>query len=260
MLKAMCIGIGVFLILLGISLHSIDSYTVKPSVTAKATGLWYGPLQPEAKTVTPEPSITAAGVGASITGAHFDYIWTDDIETIEDRYSAAAREWAKAYFRELDNLIDPLGQTRLSGTPWHEQAVFSTIDEKFFADRRFPVGTVPLPEEELAETIVFCDNYGQTGAVNYYNRGKMAEAYSFNTDYINWLPRKEKITNILLIGEEPGIEIINLFKACKAIGEVTNPYAREKGTKIILLTGAKPEFTGLFYQMAEKRKKTFDIF
>lgn len=117
-----------------------------------------------------------------------------------------------------------------------------------------------IPEEELAETIVFCDNYGQTGAVNYYNRGKMAEAYSFNTDYINWLPRKEKITNILLIGEEPGIEIINLFKACKAIGEVTNPYAREKGTKIILLTGAKPEFTGLFYQMAEKRKKTFDIF
>ena len=69
------------------------------------------------KTVTPEPSITAAGVGASITGAHFDYIWSDDIVTIEDRYSPAAREWAKAYFRELNNLIDPLGQTRLSGTP-----------------------------------------------------------------------------------------------------------------------------------------------
>ncbi|HPG60129.1 MAG TPA: hypothetical protein PKW98_20110, partial [Candidatus Wallbacteria bacterium] len=73
------------------------------------------------KTVTPEPSMTAAGVGTSIVGAHFDYIWPDDIVTIEDRYSPAAREWAKAYFRELDNLIDPLGQTRLSGTPWHEE-------------------------------------------------------------------------------------------------------------------------------------------
>ena len=124
-------------------------------ITDAKTGVWSSERTTFAfkKTVTPEPSITAAGVGASITGAHFDYIWTDDIETIEDRYSAAAREWAKAYFRELDNLIDPLGQTRLSGTPWHEQAVFSTIDEKFFEGRRFPVGAVPLPEAELAEIL-----------------------------------------------------------------------------------------------------------
>jgi len=103
------------------------------------------------RTVTPEPSITAVGVGASITGAHFDYIWPDDIVTIEDRYSPAAREWAKAYFRELNNLIDPLGQTRLSGTPWHEQDVFSTIEEKYFEGRRFPVGTVTMPDDELIE-------------------------------------------------------------------------------------------------------------
>lgn len=103
------------------------------------------------KTVTPEPSMTAAGVGTSIVGAHFDYIWPDDIVTIEDRYSPAAREWAKAYFRELDNLIDPLGQTRLSGTPWHEDDVFSTIEETYFEGRRFPVGTVPMPADELTE-------------------------------------------------------------------------------------------------------------
>jgi len=103
------------------------------------------------RTVTPEPSITAAGVGASITGAHFDYIWPDDIVTIEDRYSPAAREWAKACFRELNNLIDPLGQTRLSGTPWHEQDVFSTIEEKYFEGWRFPVGTVTMPDDELIE-------------------------------------------------------------------------------------------------------------
>ena len=105
------------------------------------------------KTVTPQPSITAAGIGASIVGAHFDYIWSDDIETIEDRYSAAERKWTIAYFQELDNLIDPLGQQRLSGTPWHEEAVFSTIDETLFEGRRFPVGTVPLPENELSEIL-----------------------------------------------------------------------------------------------------------
>jgi hypothetical protein len=101
--------------------------------------------------VTPEPSVTAAGVGASITGSHFDYIWPDDIVTIDDRYSAAERNWTIAYFRELDNLIEPLGQTRLSGTPWHETDVFSTLPEELFNGRRFPFGTVDLPESDMKE-------------------------------------------------------------------------------------------------------------
>lgn len=103
------------------------------------------------KTITPQGSITAVGVGASITGAHFDYIWSDDIVTIEDRYSAAERRWTIAYYLELDNLIDPLGQQRLSGTPWHEQDVFSIIPAEYFNDSVFPVGSVPMPEDELAE-------------------------------------------------------------------------------------------------------------
>ena len=103
------------------------------------------------KSVTPQPSIMAAGVGASIVGAHFDYIWSDDIVTIEDRYSAAERKWSIAYFLELENLIDPLGQQRLSGTPWHQGDVFSVVDKKYFENSVFPVGTVPMPAEELAE-------------------------------------------------------------------------------------------------------------
>lgn len=103
------------------------------------------------KTVTPQPSLMAVGVGASITGGHFDYIWADDISTMDDRYSPAERRWTIAYFRELESLIDPLGQTRLSGTPWHEEDVFSIIDKKHFEERRFPFGTVPLPEDELDE-------------------------------------------------------------------------------------------------------------
>jgi len=42
-------------------------------------------------------------------------------------------------------------------------------------------------------------NYGQAGALNYFNRTKMPEAYSYNTDYIYWLPRLKKIQNILLV-------------------------------------------------------------
>ena len=38
MLKSFSIGIGIFLLVLGLSLHTIDSYTVRPSIAAQATG------------------------------------------------------------------------------------------------------------------------------------------------------------------------------------------------------------------------------
>jgi hypothetical protein len=117
-----------------------------------------------------------------------------------------------------------------------------------------------IPSGELSETLVFCDNYGQTGALNYYNRHKMSEAFSFNTDYIFWLPHLDKIKNILLVGNKPHDDVLDLFTDCILVGEVKNEYARENGTGIYLLRGAKSEFTPLFYRMANKRIAEFDIF
>lgn len=117
-----------------------------------------------------------------------------------------------------------------------------------------------IPVDEQKNTLIFCDNYGQAGALNYYNRKKMPEAYSFNTDYIYWLPRLKRIDNVLLIGDQPGQDILNMFREVRIVGTVSDEFAREKGTKIFLLLGAKPGFTEFFYDMAEKRKAEFDIF
>ena len=117
-----------------------------------------------------------------------------------------------------------------------------------------------IPDEELKYSLIFCDNYGQTGALNYYNRGKMPEAYSFNTDYIYWLPRMKRIKNIVLVGKEPDLEILKLFSSVQLVATIENEYAREKGTKIYLLSGAIPAFTDLFYKKAAERIKNFDIF
>ena len=113
---------------------------------------------------------------------------------------------------------------------WHEMADKALIAYKM------------IPENELESTLVFCDNYGQTGALNYYNRSKMKEAYSFATDYIFWLPHLTTIRNIILVGV------------------VENEYAREKGTGVYLITGAIPALTDIFYKLAEERKKKFEIF
>lgn len=117
-----------------------------------------------------------------------------------------------------------------------------------------------IPPDEIENTLVFCDNYGQTGALNYYNRGKMKEAYSFNTDYIYWLPHIPYIKNVILVGEMTEDSIAAMFKENKLTGIVENEYAREKGTGIFLLTGAAPEFTKFFYNEAERRKRELDIF
>jgi hypothetical protein len=131
---------------------------------------------------------------------------------------------------------------------WHEMADKSLLAYKM------------IPAEELANTLIICNNYGQAGALNFYNRGKMPEAYAFNTDYIYWLPKIKKIKNIVLIGEKPSKEIIGLFKDCRLTGAVENEQARERNTGVYLLTGAIDMFTPIFYNKVEERKKKMEIF
>lgn len=117
-----------------------------------------------------------------------------------------------------------------------------------------------IPEHERPQTLIFCDNYGQAGAINYYNRGKMPEAYSFNTDYIYWIPRMQEIKNVLMVGEKPEEEITVLFSSVQLTGKVENEYAIEKNTPVYLLTGAHPDITVLFYKEMDQRLAAFDIF
>jgi hypothetical protein len=117
-----------------------------------------------------------------------------------------------------------------------------------------------LSDNEKRETLVFCDNYGQTGALNFYNRGKMAEAYSFSTDYLFWIPNELKIKNILLIGNIPDENIQKLFEHFAKVAVVENENARERGTSIFLLKGAKEEFSELFKAQIERRRLEMDCF
>ena len=117
-----------------------------------------------------------------------------------------------------------------------------------------------IPAAELKNTVIFCDNYGQTGALNYYNRKKMPEAYSFNTDYIYWMPRLTGIRNVLLVGNDPGKKITDMFTTFKQIGAVENEYSREKNTGIYLLSGANTDVSEWLNKRAEERILKFDIF
>ncbi len=69
--------------------------------------------------------ITAQGIGGSITGKHFDRIFTDDIVSMTDRVSKAERDRTKLIYMELQNIRNPGCRIINTGTPWHKDDAIS---------------------------------------------------------------------------------------------------------------------------------------
>lgn len=67
------------------------------------------------------------GTGGSITGKHFDIIFTDDIVNAKDRVSPAERTATKLFYMELQNIINRGGRIVNTGTPWHKDDAFTLM-------------------------------------------------------------------------------------------------------------------------------------
>lgn len=72
--------------------------------------------------------LVGLGAGSSITGKHFDYIFTDDIVNLKDRQSKAEREKTKEIYQELIN-IKGYGRIFNTGTPWHKDDAFTLMPD-----------------------------------------------------------------------------------------------------------------------------------
>jgi predicted phage terminase large subunit-like protein len=59
------------------------------------------------------------GVNGSLTGKHYDVIFTDDIVNLKDRTSRAEREHTKSVYMELQNIKNRGGRIVNTMTPWH---------------------------------------------------------------------------------------------------------------------------------------------
>jgi hypothetical protein len=113
---------------------------------------------------------------------------------------------------------------------------------------------------DKTHTLVFCDNYGQAGAINYYSAFKNINAVSFNADYINWIPLDKEIKNVILVKEALDDDSTRskekpLFDTVFLAGKNDNPYSREQGTKIFLLEGAKTDINKILSKEIDDRKK-----
>jgi len=100
---------------------------------------------------------------------------------------------------------------------------------------------------------------GQAGAINYYSRNKNIGAVSMNADYINWFRLDKEIKHVILVQEASDDDPTRtkekpLFETIERTGEITNEFARERGTSIFILKNAKTNINQIISEEIEERK------
>lgn len=93
--------------------------------------------------------LVGIGTGASLTGKHFDRIFTDDIVNVQDRISKAERDRTKLIYQELQNIKNRGGRIFNTGTPWHVEDAFSIMPEPEKYDCYHPEIAKILTAQEL---------------------------------------------------------------------------------------------------------------
>lgn len=109
--------------------------------------------------------LIAVGINGSLTGKHFDIIFTDDIVNLQDRLSTAERNHTKQIYMELQNIKNRGGRIFNTGTPWHKEDCFSIMPSPVVYDC---YSTGLIDEETLAD--IKAKMEGSLFAANYEMR------------------------------------------------------------------------------------------
>ncbi len=92
-----------------------------------------------------------------------------------------------------------------------------------------------IPDKKSA--FIYCENYGQAGAITIIGRlYDLPEAVSFHESFKYWFPRKfdPDIKYMVYINYDLGEDVQELFRKITIVGSISNPDAREYGTKVYL--------------------------
>ena len=102
------------------SIYGVELELVKCSATEITTNLTNDPRGTS--------QLVGKGIKGSLTGKHFDRIFTDDIVNVQDRISKAERDHTKLIYQELQNIVNR-GKGRIfnTGTPWHKEDCFQLM-------------------------------------------------------------------------------------------------------------------------------------
>lgn len=106
--------------------------------------------------------LSGIGTMGSVTGKHFDIIFTDDIVNVTDRVSMSERERIKLFYQELQNVKNPGGKIFNTGTPWHEDDAFTLMPapEKYdcYSTGLLSADQIEYIKSKMTSSL-FCANY-----------------------------------------------------------------------------------------------------
>jgi len=118
-----------------------------------------------------------------------------------------------------------------------------------------------LNYSEKKDAVIFCNNYGMAGAVNYYApKYHLPAAYSDNASFLYWLPPDINMKNFVLISDDPNEtehDFAKGFQSITLVDSITNKYAREYRDYIYLFKGADENFNKFFKEKIAKDKAEF---
>lgn len=183
------------------AIWGVDLRFVKASATDITTNLTNDPRG--------TAQLTGMGVGGSLTGKHFDRIFTDDIVNVQDRISKAERERTKLIYQELRNIVNRGGRIFNTGTPWHKDDCFQLMpNPKKFDYKR----TGLISEQDIAE--IKEAMLPSLFAANYELRHIAAEDVIFTNPVTGGDPAKVEQSNYCHIDAAYGGEDYTAFTIC----------------------------------------------
>jgi len=92
-----------------------------------------------------------------------------------------------------------------------------------------------LSPEEQAKTAIFCDNYGEAAAVDFFGgRYGLPKAISGHQSYFFWGPRNYTGEIVIVVGQNEK-DLRNEFESVTVAATQSNPYAFWYETQPILL-------------------------
>ncbi|HKI45790.1 MAG TPA: glycosyltransferase family 39 protein [Balneolales bacterium] len=142
-----------------------------------------------------------------------------------------------------DGTVHPLPQDYADMTGWQELA--SIVDSTWNS----------LSPGEQKVTGIYAENYGEAGAIRYFNRHKrIPEPISFNGSFLFWAPDSVHGTTLIYVNDDTS-DIRKQFQEVILAGRITNPYAREHGMQVYLCRRPINGF-GKFYVDKVKRLRS----
>lgn len=144
-------------------------------------------------------------------------------------FTTFEKAFRKDAFRWEDGVYHDLPQDMADMTGWRE--IGQTVNDIYRG----------LGEEERRNCEIFCDHYGQAGAVMFYGKkSHVPQPISFNDNFPSWAP--DTLTGEWMIwvhhdeegGSDPDSLLSTYFRKADLMATIDNPYFRENGTRIYL--------------------------